>query len=77
MVIGRLRESDQDAIDEQMDILYETSVDPFANEPVRHKALRVHSEQSVRKLFACRKYIVSQKHFLINLSYEQMNAETP
>lgn len=30
-----------------MDILYETSEDPFAHEPVRHKALRVHSAQSM------------------------------
>ena len=47
MVIGRLADVDQEAIDEQMDVLYETSVDPFENEPVRHKALRVHSEQSM------------------------------
>ena len=47
MVIGRLREEDQDAIDEQMEHLYETSEDPFAHEPVRHKALRVHSEESM------------------------------
>jgi sulfite oxidase len=47
MVIGRLAEEDQERIDEQMEIIYETSEDPFANEPVRHKALRVHSEQSM------------------------------
>ena len=47
MVIGRLDESDQEKIDKQMDILYETSEDPFAHEPVRHKALRVHSAQSM------------------------------
>lgn len=47
MVIGRLAEEDQQRIDEQMEELYETSEDPFANEPVRHKALRIHSEQSM------------------------------
>ena len=47
MVIGRLAEEDQDQIDEQMEELYESSEDPFAHEPVRHKALRVHSEQSM------------------------------
>jgi sulfite oxidase len=47
MVIGRLSEEDQELIDEQMEVLYETSEDPFAHEPVRHKALRIHSEQSM------------------------------
>jgi sulfite oxidase len=47
MVIGRLDEKDQEMVDAQMEVLYETSIDPFANEPVRHKALRVHSEQSM------------------------------
>ncbi len=47
MVIGRLADDDQERIDEQMEVLYETSADPFANEPVRHKALRIHSEQSM------------------------------
>lgn len=47
MVIGRLADEDQERIDEQMEVLYETTEDPFANEPVRHKALRVHSEQSM------------------------------
>lgn len=47
MVIGRLAEEDQEQIDAQMEILYETTEDPFANEPVRHKALRIHSEQSM------------------------------
>lgn len=46
-MIGRLKEEDQDAVDEQMEILYETSDDPFAHEPVRHKALRVHAEHSM------------------------------
>jgi hypothetical protein len=47
MVIGRLDENDQALIDEQMEVLYETSDDPFAHEPVRHKALRVHAEHSM------------------------------
>jgi sulfite oxidase len=47
MVIGRLTEEDQEQIDDQMEVLYETSEDPFAHEPVRHKALRVHAEQSM------------------------------
>jgi len=47
MVIGRLADEDQERIDEQMEVIYETSEDPFANEPVRHKALRIHSEQSM------------------------------
>lgn len=47
MVIGRLVEKDQVLIDAQMEALYETSEDPFDHEPVRHKALRVHSEHSM------------------------------
>eukprot|EP00980_Cylindrotheca_fusiformis_P014432 scaffold3844_cov105-Cylindrotheca_fusiformis.AAC.8 len=47
MVIGRLDEDDQAAVDEQMEVLYETSDDPFSHEPVRHKALRVHAERSM------------------------------
>jgi len=47
MVIGRLLEKDQVLIDDQMEVIYETSEDPFEHEPVRHKALRVHSEHSM------------------------------
>lgn len=42
MVVGRLAEKDQEAIDEQMEALMEN--DPYAREPVRHKALHVHSD---------------------------------
>lgn len=42
MAIGRLRQEDQDAIDEQVSVLMED--DPYATEPVRHKALTVHSD---------------------------------
>jgi sulfite oxidase len=46
MIIGELLEEDQGRIDEKMETLYETAVDPYANEPTtRHKALIVHSEQ--------------------------------
>ena len=44
MVIGRLDEEDQARIDEQMDVLYESDDDPYALEPMRHKALKVHSD---------------------------------
>lgn len=47
MVIGRLLERDQVLIDAQMEAIYEDSEDPFENEPVRHKALRVHSEHTM------------------------------
>eukprot|EP00526_Cylindrotheca_closterium_P005105 CAMPEP_0113611466 /NCGR_PEP_ID=MMETSP0017_2-20120614/5572_1 /TAXON_ID=2856 /ORGANISM="Cylindrotheca closterium" /LENGTH=621 /DNA_ID=CAMNT_0000520417 /DNA_START=26 /DNA_END=1888 /DNA_ORIENTATION=- /assembly_acc=CAM_ASM_000147 len=47
MVIGRLVEKDQVLVDAQMEAIYETSDDPFDHEPVRHKALRVHSEHSM------------------------------
>ncbi|KAL3934742.1 MAG: hypothetical protein SGBAC_009600 [Bacillariaceae sp.] len=47
MVIGRLLERDQVLIDAQMEAIYENSEDPFENEPVRHKALRVHSEHTM------------------------------
>jgi sulfite oxidase len=44
MMVGRLREQDQEAIDDQMAELQETSEDPYANEPIRHRSLRVHSD---------------------------------
>jgi sulfite oxidase len=45
MVVGQLAELDQEKIDEQMDVMYETGDDPYAMEPIRHKALKVHSDQ--------------------------------
>jgi sulfite oxidase len=42
MVIGTLREEDQDAIDEQMQVVMQN--DPYAREPVRHKSLKVHGD---------------------------------
>lgn len=42
MAIGRLREKDQDEIDAQMTVLEED--DPYAKEPMRHRALIVHSD---------------------------------
>jgi sulfite oxidase len=42
MAIGRLAEADQEAIDEQMNVLEQD--DPYAREPMRHKALIVHSD---------------------------------
>lgn len=42
MAIGRLSEEDQEQIDEQMSVLEED--DPYAKEPVRHRALIVHSD---------------------------------
>jgi sulfite oxidase len=44
MAIGRLAEKDQEHIEEQMEILYESDDDPFALEPMRHKALKIHSD---------------------------------
>ena len=45
MVIGTLDDKDQVMIDEQMTVLHETGDDPYALEPLRHKALKVHSDQ--------------------------------
>jgi sulfite oxidase len=42
MAIGRLAEADQDAIEEQLEILEED--DPYAKEPLRHRGLLVHSD---------------------------------
>eukprot|EP00542_Grammatophora_oceanica_P009767 CAMPEP_0194039552 /NCGR_PEP_ID=MMETSP0009_2-20130614/11668_1 /TAXON_ID=210454 /ORGANISM="Grammatophora oceanica, Strain CCMP 410" /LENGTH=506 /DNA_ID=CAMNT_0038682423 /DNA_START=308 /DNA_END=1828 /DNA_ORIENTATION=+ len=42
MLIGRLKESDQDEIDKHMETLMED--DPYAREPTRHEALVVHSD---------------------------------
>lgn len=44
MAIGRLKESDQDEIEEQMSVLQETQEDPFAREPERDSRLIVHSD---------------------------------
>lgn len=44
MAIGKLADEDQDRIDEQMDALYESGDDPYALEPMRHKALKIHSD---------------------------------
>jgi cytochrome b involved in lipid metabolism len=44
MVIGQLDEKDQDAIDEQMAILEDSEDDPYDDEPLRHRALLVHSD---------------------------------
>jgi sulfite oxidase len=44
MIVGRLREEDQEAIDEQMAVFVDTSEDPYALEPLRHSALKVHSD---------------------------------
>ena len=45
MVIGQLADEDQEKIDEQMELLQETTEDPYAFEPARNQALKVHSEQ--------------------------------
>ena len=42
MVIGRLNEADQEKIDEQLSVLEED--DPYAREPARHQALKIHSD---------------------------------
>lgn len=42
MAIGRLSEEDQEQIDEQMSALEED--DPYAKEPLRHRALIIHSD---------------------------------
>jgi sulfite oxidase len=42
MAVGRLRDEDQQEIDAQMQVL--EMDDPYAREPVRHSALRVHSD---------------------------------
>ncbi|KAL3941695.1 MAG: hypothetical protein SGARI_000513 [Bacillariaceae sp.] len=45
MLIGVLNPEDQEKIDEQMEVIYETDKDPFEDEPLRHKELKVHSDQ--------------------------------
>jgi sulfite oxidase len=47
MVIGELAEEDQEMVDQKMEVLTETALDPYALEPTttRHEALMVHSEQ--------------------------------
>jgi sulfite oxidase len=45
MLIGTLAEADQEKIDEQMEVIYETDKDPFELEPLRNKQLKVHSDQ--------------------------------
>jgi sulfite oxidase len=42
MIVGRLQESDQDAIEEKMALLMEH--DPYAKEPLRHAGLIVHGD---------------------------------
>lgn len=44
MVVGRLRTVDQEAIDEQMELLTEENEDPYASEPERHRDLRIHAD---------------------------------
>lgn len=44
MIIGKLREEDQADIDESMAELQDTSEDPYALEPIRHRSLKVHSD---------------------------------
>lgn len=44
MAIGRLKESDQDEIEDQMTVLQETSEDPYFREPARDQRLIIHSD---------------------------------
>eukprot|EP00550_Attheya_septentrionalis_P006353 CAMPEP_0198281636 /NCGR_PEP_ID=MMETSP1449-20131203/1545_1 /TAXON_ID=420275 /ORGANISM="Attheya septentrionalis, Strain CCMP2084" /LENGTH=592 /DNA_ID=CAMNT_0043977509 /DNA_START=123 /DNA_END=1901 /DNA_ORIENTATION=+ len=44
MIIGRLDEKDQAEIEAQMDQILEDNEDPYAREPTRHAALKVHSD---------------------------------
>ena len=48
MVIGKLAEADQEAIDEQMEVIYETDKDPFEDEPLRHKQHLIRLQPSHR-----------------------------
>ena len=45
MIVGRLDERDQAAIDDQMEKETEKDEDPYEKEPTRHPRLKVHSEQ--------------------------------
>lgn len=45
MLVGTLHPDDQEKVDEQMEVVYETDKDPFEDEPVRHLQLKVHSDQ--------------------------------
>lgn len=45
MIVGRLDEGDQAAIDDQMEREAEKEEDPYEREPTRHPRLNVHSEQ--------------------------------
>jgi sulfite oxidase len=60
MMIGRLADEDQERIDEQMDILLESSDDPYANEPMRHKSLHVHSDQPMNA--ECPPHLLTQNY---------------
>jgi sulfite oxidase len=44
MIVGKLKEEDQEAIDEQMAELVDSSDDPYEFEPMRHSSLKVHSD---------------------------------
>lgn len=45
LIIGRLDEKSQDAIDDQMEKMMDENEDPFAHEPSRSESLIVHSDQ--------------------------------
>jgi sulfite oxidase len=45
MLIGTLAEEDQQKVDEQMEVIYETDKDPFEDEPLRLRQLKIHSDQ--------------------------------
>jgi sulfite oxidase len=45
MIVGKLREEDQDAIDDQMTKMMDENEDPYAHEPKRSDLLIVHGDQ--------------------------------
>jgi sulfite oxidase len=67
LAIGRLADEDQAQIDEQMEVLQET--DPYAREPMRHKALVVHSDTpmnaEVPATLICKSYLTPNALFYI------------
>jgi len=60
MAIGRLKESDQDEIEQQMMVLEETTEDPYIKEPRRDPRLVVHSDTPMNA--ECPAYLLTESY---------------
>jgi sulfite oxidase len=82
MIIGRLDEKDQAEIEAQMDQILEDNEDPYAREPTRHAALKVHSDTpmnaEVPPGLLTKNYLtpasVRRKHFLTLFQMVQLKS---